>query len=176
VQPTFRTVAGRVDIADPPEESRLHLGVAGIVFLLQVGHYFERMRRGQVGVDDAVAQASMRLLLLDQRVGVHNPVHGAIANRMGSHRHAVLVEQADHFSINRGVNLWVPAIARPRTCNVRRRAVAQPIVINPSGARATRAIHVNLYSTGEQAVVAETRRHARNSRDLGQRFARGLKR
>src|SRR5207237_4768424 len=47
------------------------------------------------------------------------------------------------------------------------------IYMDGSGARATRAIHVNLYSTGEQAVVAETRRHARNSRDLGQRFARG---
>jgi hypothetical protein len=36
------------------------------------------------GVDDAVTQASMWLLLLDKRVGVHSPVHGAIANSAGS--------------------------------------------------------------------------------------------
>jgi hypothetical protein len=48
-------------------------------------------------VDDAVAQAGVRLLLLDQGVGVDDPVHGAVADGMGADRDAGLVEEAHHF-------------------------------------------------------------------------------
>jgi hypothetical protein len=70
------------------------------------------MRSGQVGVDDAVAQAGLGALLLDEGVGINDPVHGTIADGMGANWDAVLVEETDHFSINSRVGLRVALVAR----------------------------------------------------------------
>src|SRR5579859_5699015 len=50
----FRAIVARIDVADPPHESRLHLWVPRVVFLLQVCHHVQSMRSRQVGVDNAV--------------------------------------------------------------------------------------------------------------------------
>ena len=116
------TITGRVDVADPPKESGLHFRVSSVVFFLQVGHHVDGVRSGQVGVDDAVAQARVGLLLLDKGVGIDDPVHGAVPDGVGTNWDAVLVEEADHLSINSRVGLRIAAIARARTCDIWRRA------------------------------------------------------
>src|SRR6185295_8826735 len=150
------TITGRIDVADPPKESGLHFRISSVVFSLQVGHHVEGVRSGQVGVDDAVTQARVGMLLLNKGVGVNHPVHGAVPDGMGTHWDAVLVEEADHFSINSRVNLRIAAIGRARTCDIWSRGVTQPSVIDPACAGATRAVHVNFDAAGEEAVVTET--------------------
>ncbi len=106
-------MAGCVDVANPPEESRLHLRVARVIFLLHRSHPVKSVRRGQVGVDDAVPKTGMRLLLLDQRIGIDDPIDGAVAHRMGADWDAILMKETDHFLINRGICLRVAAVALP---------------------------------------------------------------
>ncbi|MGA8620212.1 MAG: hypothetical protein WB660_17035 [Candidatus Sulfotelmatobacter sp.] len=59
-----------------------------------------------------MAQARAGLLLLDKGVGIDDPVHGAVPDGVGTNWDAVLMEEADHFSINSRVDLRIAAIAR----------------------------------------------------------------
>jgi hypothetical protein len=104
-------IAGCVDIANPPQEGRLHLRVACVIFRLQRLHSLERMRSGEICMNNAVAQTRVRLLLLDQQVSVDDPVHGSIAHGMGSNGDAGLVEKTHHLAVDIGIQMRVAAVA-----------------------------------------------------------------
>src|SRR5277367_4058376 len=125
---------------------------------------------------DAVTEAGVGLLLLDKSIGVNNPIYSAVAHGVGSDRDAILVEEADHLSINRGIDLRVAAITCAGTCHVWSRGVAQPIVVDPAGAGPPRAVHEDFDSAGEQVVVAESGRQTGNGVDFSQRLAGRLQR
>ncbi len=123
----LRSVAGRVDVADPPEEFCLEFRIAGVVLLLHISHGVDRMRRGQIGVNDAVPQARPWVIALDFSIGIDDPVHGAISYGVGSDGDTCIVEEPDHLAIFSGISLRVTPV--PDVCSC---SVEQPVVVDPA--------------------------------------------
>src|ERR1700678_3196286 len=112
-----------------------------------------------------VGLAVLDRFLLDLRVGVVDPVHGAVADGVGADRDAGLMEEADHLAVDFWVGVGVAVGA-----GVGGGGIAEPVVVDPAGAGAAGAVHVDLGAAGEQAAVAEAGGQTGGAVDLGEGF------
>ena len=160
---------GGVGVADPPNERGLGLGVGGVVGLLEHGHAGDGVVGGDVGVDDAVAEAGCWLLLEDGGVGIDHEVDGAVADGVGADVDTGLVEETNLLRVDGGVGGGVAAVA-----GVGGGEVFVPILVEPGGASSAAAVHVDFGSAGDEAAVAEGGGRAGDGLDAGEGGAGGV--
>ncbi len=84
----------------------MQFGVAGVVLLFEGCHGGDGVGRGEIGVDDGVAEAWSGGFFEDEGVGVDDPVDGAVADGVGADGDAVLMEEADHLAVRLRGRCW----------------------------------------------------------------------
>ena len=147
---TLGVEIGRIVVPDPPDEGRLHLGIPGVVLLLERCHDLDGMLRWKVRMNDRVPQAPRGLLAQDLRIGVDDPIDRPVTDRVRPDVDAGLMQQTHHLPVDRRVNRRIAEIT-----SIHFDSVLAPLLVNPGGAPGTAAVHVDLGTAREQPPIAQ---------------------
>src|SRR5664279_1577782 len=107
------------------------------------------MIRRDIAVNNSVSQSSCGFLLQRLRVRVHNPIDGAIPNRVRTHMNSSVVEERNHLAVSCGIERRVSSITF-----VNLFTLLVPWLVNPSRPASAASIHEDFYASGNQHVTA----------------------